>query len=138
MPAKKTTKKKITINRKPKPVEEVIEAKPEVVEEETPVTTVVEEEITTVVEPKVNNVPVRWEIVWNGMTTSVVAPKWRIRFEAQVAAVPMFKLPPDIRQYLINKWFGTNVWKRDKERLEKHWADMEMIEKLKKFLTGEL
>lgn len=138
MPAKKTTKKKITISRKPKPVEEVIEAKPEVVEEETPVTTVVEEEIMTVAEPKANNVPVRGEIVWNGMTTSVVAPKWRIRFEAQVAAVPMFKLPPDIRQYLINKWFGTNVWKRDKERLEKHWADMEMIEKLKKFLTGEL
>lgn len=138
MPAKKTTKKKITISRKPKPVEEVIEAKPEVVEEETPVTTVVEEEIMTVAEPKANNVPVRWEIVWNGMTTSVVAPRWRIRFEAQVAAVPMFKLPPDIRQYLINKWFGTNVWKKDKERLEKHWADMEMIEKLKKFLTGEL
>jgi hypothetical protein len=92
----------------------------------------------TVAEPKVDNVPVRWEIVWNGMSTSVVAPKWRIRFEAQVAAVPMFKLPPDIRQYLINKWFGTNVWKRDKERLEKHWADMKMIEKLKKFLTGEL
>ena len=138
MPAKKTTKKKITISRKPKPVEEVIEAKPEVVEEETPVTTVVEEEIMTVAEPKMNNVPVRWEIVWNGMTTSVVAPKWRIRFEAQVAAVPMFKLPPDIRQYLINKWFGTNVWKRDKERLEKHWADMKMIEKLKKFLTGEI
>lgn len=138
MPAKKTTKKKITISRKPKPVEEVIEAKPEVVEEETPVTTVVEEEIMTVAEHKVDNVQVRWEIVWNGMTTSVVAPKWRIRFEAQVAAVPMFKLPPDIRQYLINKWFGTNVWKRDKERLEKHWADMEMIEKLKKFLTGEL
>lgn len=138
MPAKKTTKKKITISRKPKAVEEVIEAKPEVVEEETPVTTVVEEEIMTVAEPKVDNVPVRWEIVWNGMSTSVVAPRWRIRFEAQVAAVPMFKLPPDIRQYLINKWFGTNVWRKDKERLEKHWADMKMIEKLKKFLTGEL
>jgi hypothetical protein len=59
MPAKKTTKKKITISRKPKAVEEVIEAKPEVVEEETPVTTVVEEEIMTVAEPKVDNVPVR-------------------------------------------------------------------------------
>lgn len=116
----------------------VEEKKTEVIEEETPVTTVIENEIEGVEDVKVEKSKARWEIVWNWTSTSVVAPKWRIRFEAQVAPVPMFKIPADIRQYLINKWFGTNVWKKDKEWLEKHWADMKMIEKLKKFLSGEL
>lgn len=101
-------------------------------------TTVDKKENKKVEEPKVENTPARGEIVWNGTATTVVAPKGRIRFEAQVSAIPMFKIPADIRQYLINKWFSTNVWKKDKEWLEKHWADMEMIEKLKKFLTGNL
>lgn len=135
MPAKR----KIAIKKKAK-VEEpkVEEIKPEVVEEENVVSTVIENEIENIEEPKVDNVPARWEIVWNWTSTTVVAPKGRIRFEAQVSAIPMFKIPADIRQYLINKWFSTNVWKKDKEWLEKHWADMEMIEKLKKFLTGNL
>ncbi len=135
MPAKR----KIAIKKKAK-VEEpkVEETKPEVIEEENVVSTVIENEIENAEEPKVDNVPARWEIVWNGTSTTVVAPKGRIRFEAQVSAIPMFKIPADIRQYLINKWFSTNVWKKDKEWLEKHWADMEMIEKLKKFLTGNL
>lgn len=122
MPAKR----KITINRKKKE-EEVIE---------TPVETVIEEEIKVeeVVEPKKSRLEA-W-IVWNGQITSVRKPIQTIRFEAKVAPVPMFKLPPELRQYLVNKWFGTSVWKKDKEWLEKHWADMEMIEKLKKFLSG--
>ena len=127
----------------------VEEKKAEVIEEETPVTTVIENEISddeptpwTVYQDEekilLDRNDVRGEIVWNGWATTVTRPKWRIRFEAQVAPVPMFKIPADIRQYLINKWFGTNVWKKDKEWLEKHWADMKMIEKLKKFLSGEL
>lgn len=123
-------KRKITIKKK----EPVVETP--VVEEENVVTTVIESEIKAIEEPKVEKSKVRGEIVWGNITTSVVAPKGKIRFEAQVAPVPMFKIPADIRQYLINKWFGTNVWQKDKEWLEKHGADMEMIEKLKKFLSG--
>lgn len=146
MPAKR----KIAIKKKAKVVEpKVEEVKPEVIEEENVVSTVIENEIsddeptpwtTYQDEEKIllDKNDVRGEIVWNGTSTTVVAPKGRIRFEAQVSAIPMFKIPADIRQYLINKWFSTNVWKKDKEWLEKHWADMEMIEKLKKFLTGNL
>jgi hypothetical protein len=65
----------------------------------------------------------------------VAKPKGRIAFEAQVAPVPLFRLPADIRQYLINNGFSSDVYKKDKERLEKHNADMEMINRLKDFLT---
>lgn len=50
----------------------------------------------------------------------------------------MFKLPEDLRRYLVSKGLTTDVYKMDKEWLEKHNVDMEMIEKLKKFLTEKL
>lgn len=78
----------------------------------------------------------KWEkIIWNIWNTVVAKPKGRIAFEAQVAPVPLFRLPADIRQYLINNGFSSDVYKKDKERLEKHNADMEMINRLKDFLT---
>jgi len=78
----------------------------------------------------------KWEkIIWNVWNTVVAKPKGRIAFEAQVAPVPLFRLPADIRQYLINNGFSSDVYKKDKERLEKHNADMEMINRLKDFLT---
>ena len=126
-------KRQIKITRKSK--ETKAETK-KTTEKKTPVTTVAKKNKSDVKATELNNVKVSGEIVWNGTKTVVQQPKWRIRFEAAVAPVPMFKLPADIRQYLINKWFGTNVWRKDKEWLERHWADMEMIEKLKKFLTG--
>lgn len=135
-----------TIESKEVKIEEKIDEKVAKIEE-TPITTVVEEEISDaeilsrtsvqseeeiLLKKSKKSEKIRWEV--GG--TAVTKPKWRIMFEAQVAPVPMFKLPANIRQYLINKWFGTNVWKKDKEWLEKHGADMEMIEKLKKFLSG--
>jgi hypothetical protein len=63
---------------------------------------------------------------------------WRIKFEAQVAPYPMFMLPEDIRKYLIKKWFNSEIYKKDKEWLEKHNVDMEIVEKLKQFLTERL
>lgn len=77
-------------------------------------------------------------LIWNVWGSIVSKPKGRITFEAQVAPVPMFKMPKEIREYLTNNGFTTDVWRKDKEWLEKHNVDMEMIEKLKKFLTEKL
>lgn len=110
-----------------------VEVKAPVIEEETPVSTVIENEISEVEEPKVKKSSDK--IIWNIWNTVVAKPKGRIAFEAQVAPVPLFKLPADIRQYLINNGFSSDVYKKDKERLEKHNADMEMINRLKDFLT---
>ena len=76
------------------------------------------------------------EIVWNWTRTVVQQPRGRIKFEAQVAAVPLFKLPDDIRRYLVSNWLPTTVWQWDKEKLEKRNVDVKMVEKLKKFLSS--
>ena len=47
----------------------------------------------------------------------------------------MYQLPEDIQQYLKNMCFGTNVYLMDKKWLEKHNADMEMINKLKQYIS---
>lgn len=120
------SKKKIVFKKKE-------EIKPEVIEEENAVSTVIENEIKDVEEPKVEKSSDR--IIWNIWNTVVAKPKGKIVFEAQVAPVPLFKLPADIRQYLINNGFSSDVYKKDKEWLEKHNADMEMINRLKDFLT---
>lgn len=123
-------------------------------------TTVVENEISDVVDAVLNDVPVEEEtvsensewkkvwftrkelkkdkVLWEIWGSVVTKPKWRIVFEAQVAPFPMFKLPEDLRRYLISNGLTTDVYKMDKEWLEKHNVDMEMIEKLKKFLTEKL
>jgi hypothetical protein len=88
--------------------------------------------------------PTKWtkfkksKVIWSIGWTNVEKPVWRIKFEAQVAPYPMFMLPEDIRKYLIRKWFNSEIYKKDKEWLEKHNVDMEIVEKLKKFLTEKL
>lgn len=113
-----------------------VEIKAPVIEEETPVSTVIENEMNDVEEAKPTKRKIAWEIVWNWSKTVYQAPKWRIKFEAQVAPVPMFLLPAHIRSYLQSRWLGTNVWRRDKEWLERHNVDMKIIEELKQFLSS--
>ncbi len=136
-------KRKIAINRKKKdPIVEVeekvvtLEEAIEEITEEKPVTTVVEKEITEVNTIGFTKSQLQWEIVWNWTRTTVQQPRWRIKFEAQLAAVPLFRLPEDIRRYLISNWLPTTVWKWDKEKLEKRNVNMDMVEKLKKFLSS--
>ena len=108
-------------------------------QKETSVPTVVKSEKKEEKTPEPTIAPVEEKtpsnVLWTIWGSVVKKPIRWITFEAKVAPVPMFKLPEHLQKYLINKWFGTNVWKRDKEWLEKHWADMEMIEELKRFLS---
>lgn len=144
MPAKR----KITIKKKVKEVEKT----PEI--DENTVSTVVENEISdakdfggTIINAeqeiglkkstkwtKYKKSKVIWDIGW----TKVEKPMWRIKFEAQVAPYPLFMLPEDIRKYLVRNGFTSNIYLKDKEWLEKHNVDMEMVEKLKQFLTERL
>ena len=147
MPAKR----KITIKKKVKEVkndEKITEI------EENPVSFVEENEISDVEIPsgtvfhdeeeifvkkttkwtKYKKSKVIWDIGWTKVEKSV----WRIRFEAQVAPYPLFMLPEDIRKYLIRNGFTSNLYLKDKEWLEKHNVDMEIVEKLKQFLTERL
>lgn len=58
-----------------------------------------------------------------------------IKTKAYNTPVCLYELPEDIRTYLTNMWWGTNVYEKGEEWLVKHWADMKMIEKLKKFIS---
>lgn len=58
-----------------------------------------------------------------------------IKTVALKTPIPMYKLPEKFRTYLQNMGFGTNVYEKDKERLEKHGADMEIINELKQYLS---
>ncbi len=144
MPAKR----KITIKKKVAEVEKT----PEI--EENAVSTVSENEISDAEEMSGTIINAEQEIglkkttkwtrfkkskvIWSIGWTNVEKPVWRIKFEAQVAPYPLFMLPEEIRKYLIKKWFNSEIYKKDKEWLEKHNVDMEIVEKLKKFLTERL
>lgn len=132
MPTKaKWAKRKITINRKPKAVEEVEEVKIEVEKVEPEVNV---EEVMEEVKEEVKKIQQR-DVMGTIWGTEITKPKWRIVFEAQMWAYPMYRLPEEIRKYLVKKWLTTEVYKKDKEWLEKHHVDLEMVQKLKEFLT---
>ena len=129
MPAKR----KITIKRKPKAIEEVEEIIENVIEEETPVSTVDEKVITA---PR--HIKMKDRVLGDVGGSKIVKPVGKIRFEAQLSAYPMFMVPAEIRNYLIKKGLTTNVRQKDKEWLEKHNVDLEMVEKLKQFLQSKM
>ena len=81
-----------------------------------------------------NNLEEKMEII--GKVKSPVLQKSAfIKTKALTTPVCLYELPEDIRQYLINMGFGTNVYEKGEEWLIKHNADMKMIEKLKKFIS---
>ena len=47
-------------------------------------------------------------------------------------------LPEHIRKYLVRNGFTSNIYIKDKEWLEKHNVDMQIVEDLKRFLTEKL
>ena len=58
-----------------------------------------------------------------------------IKTKVYTTPVPLYELPDELRQYLINMGFWTNVYEKGDEWLHAHWADMEKIEELKKFIS---
>lgn len=94
----------------------------------------VEEKVNEVVEETINEEKVTDEI-WTINWVPVYQKTPFIKTEVYHTPVPMYKLPLELQTYLRNMWFGTNVWKENKEWLEKHWADMEKIAELKKFIS---
>ena len=137
-------KRQIKINRKkkePEVIEKVVSLEEAMEEiawevEENPVTTAIESKISDEEQVMFTRTQLKGEIVGKWWRTVVQQPRWRIKFEAQLAAVPMFKLPEDIRRYLTSNWLPTTVWQWDKEKLEKRWVDKNMVEKLKEFLSN--
>lgn len=58
-----------------------------------------------------------------------------IKTKAYNTPVCLYELPEDIRTYLTNMWRWTNVYEKWEEWLIRHWADMKIIEELKKFIS---
>lgn len=58
-----------------------------------------------------------------------------LKFKAVRWPVDKSKLPEDIQKWLTNKGYGTNIYLRSKEELEKKHVDLDMVQKLKDFIS---
>ena len=98
-----------------------------------------DKEVEANLEKKIKNVEEKIEKmqdeIWKANWNPVHQQNGFIRTKNLTSPIPMYQLPADLQQYLKNKCFWTDVYKKDKEWLEKHHADMNMIEKLKKFIS---
>ena len=86
------------------------------------------------IDEEIKKVEEKMEIIWK-VKSPVYQKSSFIKTKAYNTPVCLYELPEDIRTYLINMWFWTNVYEKGEEWLIKHWADMKMIEKLKKFIS---
>ena len=115
----------VKLTKKVKKVEEKQEVKEEVKQE------VKEEkeldEVIAEVEEKMEQI--------GQVQTPVFQKSAFIKTKVYTTPVPLYELPDELRQYLINMGFGTNVYEKGEEWLHAHWADMEKIEELKKFIS---
>jgi len=136
----------MTFKKWQKPPKKWQKMKEQVVENiENTVETVVENEINNEIEAELENVKAESkneqtekanDVVWTVWGTDVHMQARGIRFQKFDAPVPMFMIRDDeLRSYLVTKGFWTNVYQKSKEWLESHWADMKMIERLKKYVT---
>ena len=86
------------------------------------------------IDEEIKKVEEKMEILWK-VKSPVYQKSSFIKTKAYNTPVCLYELPEDIRTYLTNMWWGTNVYEKGEEWLVKHWADMEIIEKLKKFIS---
>ena len=86
------------------------------------------------IDKEIEKVEEKMEILWK-VKSPVFQKSSFIKTKAYNTPVCLYELPEDIRTYLTNMWWWTNVYEKGEEWLVKHWADMKMIEKLKKFIS---
>lgn len=86
------------------------------------------------IDKEIEKVEEKMEILWK-VKSPVYQKSSFIKTKAYNTPVCLYELPEDIRTYLTNMWWGSNVYEKGEEWLVKHWADMKMIEKLKKFIS---
>ena len=121
----------VKFTKKAKKAEEVKEIKEEIKEE---VKEDVIEEKHAEIEKKIAEVEEKMEKLWE-VNAPVYQQSSFIKTKVYTTPVPLYELPEDLRQYLINMWFWTNVYEKWEEWLHAHGADMEKIEELKKFIS---
>ena len=86
------------------------------------------------IDKEIEKVEEKMEILWK-VKSPVYQKSSFIKTKAYNTPVCLYELPEDIRTYLTNMWWWTNVYEKGEEWLVRHWADMKMIEKLKKFIS---
>lgn len=86
------------------------------------------------IDKEIEKVEEKMEILWK-VKSPVFQKSSFIKTKAYNTPVCLYELPEDIRTYLTNMWWWTNVYEKGEEWLVRHWADMKMIEKLKKFIS---
>lgn len=112
-----STKKKAT---------EVAEVKEEVTEAATTKATEVAEE------PKKEEPRVIGSLKWG---SEVHQKNGHLKIKAIRWPISKRELPEDIRRWLTNKGYGTNIYLKSKEELERRNVDLKMVDKLKKFIS---
>ena len=94
-------------------------------------------EATEVAEAPVKEEPkketrVIWSLKWG---SAVHQKNGHLKIKAIRWPISKRELPEDIRKWLTNKGYGTNIYLKSKEELEKRHVDLKMVDKLKKFIS---
>lgn len=85
-------------------------------------------------EKEIKHVEEEMTVIWH-VRSNIYQKSSFIKTKTLKTHPTLNQLPDDIRRYLTNKWWWSNVYLKWEEWLLKHKADMWMIEKLKKFLS---
>lgn len=93
-----------------------------------------DDEVSAKIDKEIEKVEEKMEVLGK-VRTPVYQKSSFIKTKAYNTPVCLYELPEDIRTYLTNMWWWTNVYEKWEEWLIRHWADMNMIEKLKKFIS---
>ena len=122
-----STKKKATeVAEVKEEVTKAVEAEEVKAEEVAPEATEVAEE------PKKEEPRVIGSLKWG---SEVHQKNGHLRIKAIRWPISKRELPEDIRKWLTNKGYGTNIYLKSKEELERRNVDLKMVDKLKKFIS---
>lgn len=87
---------------------------------------------TEVAEEPKKGTRVIWSLKWGN---DVHQKNGHLKIKAIRWPISKRELPEDIRKWLTNKGYGTNIYLKSKEELEKRKVDLKMVDKLKKFIS---